>query len=87
MPAAMLFKTQVNCRGETCRNIGKRKDKYACIVDADDSMRIRLEGVPRMYHEDHISAKKEINSLSRYKVVHKFNPMSQALRIPTGCGS
>ena len=55
MPAAMLCKTPANCRGETCRNIGKHKTKYACIVDADESMRIRLECVPHSCHEDHIA--------------------------------
>ena len=63
MPAAMPRKTPANCSGKTCRNIGKRKTKYACIVDADESMRIRLEGVSRRYHEDHIAAKGK-NSLS-----------------------
>ena len=46
MPAAMPRKTPVNCRGETWRSIRKHKTKYACIVDADESMRIRLEGAP-----------------------------------------
>ena len=46
MSAAMLCKKPVNCRRETCSCIGKRKTKYACIVDADESMRIRLEGIP-----------------------------------------
>ena len=67
--------------GETCRNIGKHKTKYVCIVDADESMRIRLEGVPHRYHEDHISAK-GINSLNHYNLVHKFLPMPQAIKIP-----
>ena len=40
MPAAMPCKIPINCRGETCRSIGKPKTKYACIVDADDSVRI-----------------------------------------------
>ena len=39
MPAAMSCKTPVNCRGETCRSIGKCKTKDACIVDANDSLR------------------------------------------------
>ena len=43
-------------------------------------MRIRLEGLPRRYHEDHIAAK-GINSLSHYNLVHKFIPMPQALNI------
>ena len=44
-------------------------------------MRIRLEGVPRRYHEDHISAK-GMNSLSRYNLVHKFILVPQAMKIP-----
>ena len=79
MPAAMPCKTPLNCRGETCRSIGKRKTKYACVVDADEPMRIRSEGVPHRYHEDHIFAK-GINSLSHYNLVHKFIPMPQALK-------
>ena len=81
MPAAMLCKTPVNCRGRPCRSIAKRKTKYACIFDADESMRIRLEGVPHRYHEDHIAAEGR-NSLSRFNLVHKFIPMSQALKLP-----
>ena len=81
MPPAMPCKTPLNCRGETCSSIGKRKTKYACIVDADETMRIRLEGVPQRYHEDHI-ATKGINSLSRYNLVQKLIPIPQALKIP-----
>ena len=44
-------------------------------------MRIRLEGVPQKYHEDHIAAN-GINSLSHYNSVHKFVPMLQAFKIP-----
>ena len=80
-PAAMTCKTPANCRGETCRNIGKRKTKYVCIADANELMRIRLEGVPHRYHEDHIAAK-GTKSLNHYILVHKFIPMLQALKIP-----
>ena len=80
MPAAMPCKTLVNCRGETCRNIGEHKTKYACIVDGDESMRIRLEGLPHKNHEDHISAK-GINSFSHCNFVHKFIPMTEAKKI------
>ena len=44
MPAAMPCKTSSG--RETCRSIGKHKTKYACIVEADESKRIRSEGVP-----------------------------------------
>ena len=77
MPAALPCKTPVHCRGETCSSVVKNKTKYACIVDANESMRIRPEGVPHRYHEDHIAAK-GINSLSRYNLVHKFISMPQA---------
>ena len=80
MSAAMPCKTPVTCSGETCRNIGKHKTKHACIVEADESLRIRLEGVPHRYHEDHIAAK-GINSLSVYNLIQKFIPMRQALKI------
>ena len=81
MPTAMLCKTAVTCHRETCRSIGKNKTKYVCIVDAHETMRIRLEGLPHTYHEDHISAK-GINSLNHYNLAHKFTPMPQALNIP-----
>ena len=81
MPAAMLCKISVNCRGETCRSIAKSKTKYACIVGADETMRIRLEGVPHRYNEDHITAK-GLNSLTHYSLVRKSIPMPQASKIP-----
>ena len=76
MPAAMPCKTPINSGAETFCGIGKSK-KNACIVEADESTRIRLEGVPYRYHEDHIAAKR-MNSLSHYNLVHKFVPMPQA---------
>ena len=81
MPAAMPCKTPADCRGETCRNIGKRKTKYACIVDADESMRLKLEGVPHGYHEDHVAGR-GMNSSSHYNLVNKFILMPQAMKIP-----
>ena len=44
MPAAMPCKIPIKSSGETHRSIGKRKTKYACVVDADESTRPRLEG-------------------------------------------
>ena len=81
MPAAMPCKTLAHCRGENCRSIAKRKTKEACIVDADESMRIRLDCAPHRYHEDHIAAK-GINSLNHYNLVHNFFPMPPAMKIP-----
>ena len=53
MPAAMPCKTSV------CST------KYACIVEADESLRKRKEGSPHKNH-DHIAGK-GMNSLSHYK--------------------
>ena len=75
MPAAMPCKTAINSGGETNCGIGKHKTKYyACIVEADEPMRVRLEGVPYRYHVDH--------SLNHCNLAHKFIPMPQALKIP-----
>ena len=49
-------------------------------IEADESMRIRLEGVRHRYHEDRISAK-GINLLSRYNLVHNF-PMPSSIKKP-----
>ena len=74
MPAAMPQKLQRDKHRETCRTVEERKTKYVCIVEADESMRMRMEGSHNKNHEDHIAAK-GINSLSRYNLLHKFIPM------------
>ena len=81
MLAAMPCKTPINSGRETYCGIWKSKTKHACVVEADESTRIRLEGALERYHEDHIAAR-GINSLSRENLVHKFIPMAQALKIP-----
>ena len=57
MPAAMPCKIPIKSSGETHRNIGKRKTKYACVVGADESTRPRLEGAGHKPLQDHIAAK------------------------------
>ena len=81
MSAAMPCKTPLNCRGETHRNIVKRKTKYACVVDSDESTRPSPEGAGYKPHQDHTAAK-GMNSLNYYSLVHKFIPMPQAFKIP-----
>ena len=46
------------CERETCRTPDARKTKYACIVEADESTRTRLEDSLHKDHEDHIAGKK-----------------------------
>ena len=81
MPAAMPCKIPIRSSGETHRNIGKRKTKYACIVDADESTRPRPEGAGHKPHQDHITAK-GMKSMTHYSLVPKFIPMPQAFKIP-----
>ena len=87
LPAAMHCKTSL-CRSsrETCSTIGEHKTRDACIVEADESVRVRMERAPGRYHEDYI-AEKGMNSPSQYNLVHKFIPMRQAMKIPDAKGS
>ena len=57
------------------------KTKLACILEADESTRMRMGNSEPSNHEDHIAGKGE-NSLQHYNLVHKFIPMSQAMKIP-----
>ena len=59
----------------------KIKTRLACIVEADESTRLRMGNSVPNYHEDHIAGKGD-NSLQHYNLVHKFVPMPQAMKIP-----
>ena len=59
----------------------KIKTKLACILEADESTRMRMGNSIPHHHEDHIAGKGEI-SLQHYNLVHKFSPMPQAMKIP-----
>ena len=58
----------------------KIKTKLSCILEADESTRMRMENSIPHHHEDHIAGKGE-NSLQHYNLVHKFIPMLEALKI------
>ena len=55
----------------------KNKTRLACILEADESTRIRMGNSIPHYHQDHIAVKGN-NSLQQ----HKFIPVPQALKIP-----
>ena len=59
----------------------KNKTKLACILEANESTRMRMENSMAHYHEDHIAGRGE-NSLQHYNLVHKFIPMPQVMKIP-----
>ena len=59
----------------------KNKTKLACILEANESSRMRMGNSEPSNHEDHIAGKGE-NSLQHHNLVHKFIPMPQAVKIP-----
>ena len=68
---------------ENCENgaPNKIKTKLACILEGNESTRMRMGNSIPSNHEDHITGKGE-NSLQDYNLVHKFIPMPQAMNIP-----
>ena len=50
-----------------------------CILEANESTRMRMGNSEPHNHEDHIAGKGE-NSLQHYNLVHKFIPMPQAMK-------
>ena len=81
------FYVECSCRlqrfpyTETCCAVGEHKTKYACIVEADETLRIRMEGSQSQNHEDRIAGK-GMNPLTHHNPVRKFIPMPQAMKIP-----
>ena len=72
------------------RNCGSRasikiQTKLACILEADESTRMRMGNSMPHNHQDHIAGKGG-NSLQHYNLVHKFIPMPQAMKIPAASG-
>ena len=59
----------------------KNKTRLACILEADESTRLRMGNSIPHHHEDHIAGKGD-NSLQHYNLDHKFIPMPQAMKIP-----
>ena len=66
--------------GETRSKTNEFKSKIACVLEASESTRLRLEESLPNLHEDHIAGKGD-NSLQHYSLVHKFIPMPQAMKI------
>ena len=82
MAPAMPCKTcKKSKRGETRGKTNEIRSKLACILEASESTRLRMEESLPNQHEDHIAGKGD-NSLQHYNLVHKFIPMPQAMKIP-----
>ena len=67
--------------GETRSKTNDFKSKFACILEAGESTRLRIEESLPNHHEDHVAGKGD-NSLQHYNLIHKFISMPQALKIP-----
>ena len=76
MPCKIMKK---NCGSGGSNKI--KKNKLACILEADESTRLRMGNSVPNFHEDHIAGKGD-NSLQHCNLVHKFIPMPQAMKIP-----
>ena len=74
---AMPCKIMKNCGSAS----NKIQTKLACFLEANKSTRMRMGNSIPQNHEDHIAGKAE-NSLQNYNLVHKFIPMSQAIKTP-----
>ena len=82
MALAMPCKTsKTHEHRESCGTANKIKSKLACILEASESTRLRMEESLPNHHEDHIAGEED-NSLQHYNLVHKFIPMPQAMKIP-----
>ena len=75
MPCKIMKK---NCGSGASSKI---KTRLACILETDESKRLRMGNSIPQHHEDHIAGKGE-NSLQHYNLVHKFTLMPQAMKIP-----
>ena len=82
MAPAMPCKTSKNSQHVvTSGKSNEMKSKLAYILETSESTILRMrESLPND-HEDHIAGKGD-NSLQHYHLVHKFIPMSRAMKIP-----
>ena len=78
VPPAMPCTIAKNCGSG---GSDKNRTKLACVLEANESTRMRMGYSEPHTHEDHIAGEGE-NSLQHYNLVHKFIPMPQAVKIP-----
>ena len=82
MAPAMPCKTSKKCQHrETRGKTNEFKSKLACILEASESTRLRMEESLPNHHEDHVKGKED-NSLQHYDLVQKFVLIHQAMKIP-----
>ena len=83
MAPAMPCKTcKKSKKGETRSKTNDFKSKFACILEASESTRKRMEESLPNYHEDHIAGKGD-RSLQHYSLVRKFIAVPQGMKMPS----
>ena len=70
-PAVPCKTCKKNKHGETRGKTNEFKTKLACILEASESTRLRMEESLPNYHEDRIAGQGD-NSLQHYNLVHKI---------------
>ena len=80
-PATPCKTCKKSKHGETRSKTNDFKSEFACILEASESTRMRMEESLPKYYEDHIAGRGD-NSLQHYNLVHKFIPMPEAMKIP-----
>ena len=82
MTPAMPCKTSKKSKhGETRGKTNDFNSKHACILEASESTRLRMQESEPKYHDDYTAGKGD-NSLQHNNLVHKFLPMPQSMLIP-----
>ena len=72
-PMAPAMPCKKNNHGETRSKTDDFRSKFACILEASESTRLRMEESLPKYHKDHIAGKVD-KSLQHYNLVHKCIP-------------
>ena len=80
-PAMPCKASKKGKHGATRGKTNEIKSKLACILEASEPTRKRVEESLPKYHEDHTAGKGD-NSLQHYNLLHKFIPVPQAMKIP-----
>ena len=82
IPMPMPCNIQREKYKETCRTVEEHKRKYACIVEADESMRKRMEGSPRKIMKIILQEKGCIHRVATIWCTNLFLCLTQAMKIP-----
>ena len=81
-PAVPCKTCKKSKHGEIRSKTNDFKSKFACILEASEFTRMRMEESRPNYYEYHVAGRGD-NSLQHYSLVHKFIPMPRAMKIPT----